>query len=197
MKEMRDDVSGKLVGPDLDKSTYCLDAVCDYGVVDKGGRQFLLQYYARHIKHDPAQPLPNFGDLKQAPLGIHAEATPTGFACSVHWNGKPLNNADVVIVFPGGDSIERKTDERGQVEIKTTAKGKFAVRAVHLESEKSGEQDGKKYSEVRHYATLTYAVGESRPAAVSQSLTAAELLRSARESARSGMTFQVSRRTWS
>ena len=182
LKEVREESAGKLVGAAPAGKGFCLEAVCDYGVVDKGGQPFLLQYYAKHISGDPRQSAPQSGDTPRAPLSIQVDPTPAGFTSTVVWNGKPVQNAELVVLFPEGDAVERKTNDRGQVEIATKTKGRFAIRARHVEPGKTGERNGKKYAEVRHYATLTLSLpAASASAPESQRPTAATLLRSARE----------------
>ena len=55
------------------------------------------------------------------------------------------------------DKAERKTDAAGEFELEPKAGGLFGVRAKYVEA-KAGEHDGKKYKEVRHYATFTFHV---------------------------------------
>jgi hypothetical protein len=180
LKPVVDEVAGKLVGRAPDAKSFCLDAICDYGVVDKGGQPFLLQYYARSIQGDAGQ-FRSHGSSSRAPLGIELESTAASLTCTVLWNGKPLANSEVVILFPEGDALERKTNDRGQVEIATKTKGDFAIRARHVEPGKSGQRDGKKYAEVRHYATLTASLPATSASPEASAVSAAELLRSARE----------------
>jgi hypothetical protein len=181
LKPVHDELTGKLVGSAPDAKSYCLDAICDYGVVERGGQTFLLQYYANHIHGSAKSVQPANGGLSLAPLADQLDATAAGLSCTVLWKGKPLADSEIVVQFPEGDVLERTTNERGQVEIATKTKGPFAIRARHVEAGKSGERDGKKYGEIRHYATLTAALPADATRAAANSVSAAELLRSARE----------------
>jgi hypothetical protein len=182
LKEKRDEVAAKLVGRAPEGTVDRIEAVCNYGVVERGGSPFLLHYYATHANGSASPAESKSGESPRAPLGVQVEPTPAGFTCTVAWNGKPLPNCELVVLFPEGDAIERKTNDQGQVEVATKVKGKFAFRARHVEPGKSGEHNGKKYAEVRHYATLTLSLpAASASAAQSKTPTAAELLRSARE----------------
>ncbi len=186
LKPVRDELTGKLVGAAPDAKEYAVEAICDYGVVDKGGQPFLLQYYARHLQGDPRPTQAAVSESTRAPLDVQLNGTATGLKCIVVWKGEPLANAEVVIQFPEGDVLERKTNEQGYIELATKAKGAFAIRTRHIEGAKSGERDGKKYAEVRHYATLTATLpasstGTASSNAVANNVSAAELLRSARE----------------
>jgi hypothetical protein len=182
LKPERDELSGKLIGPAPHAKNYCLEAICDYGIVAKGGQPFLLQYYAQHIHGDPKQSLPQVGGSARAPLAIQVNPTAAGFAGTVVWNGMPLANAEVLVHFPEGDTIERRTDDRGQIDVATKTKGQFALRTRHVEPGKSGQREGKKYAEIRHYATLTLALtADTSNGTAGARPTAAALLRSARE----------------
>src|SRR5262249_38768772 len=59
---------------------------------------------------------------------------------------------------PGIDKhVERKTDTDGLFElVEAKAAGIYGIRAALIEP-KEGERDGKKYKEVRHYATAAFA----------------------------------------
>jgi hypothetical protein len=186
LKPVKDELAGKLVGPAPDGKSYQLEAICDYGIVDKGGQPFLLQYYAQHIAGDYSQwqsqsQLQSQGGAPRAPLAVQVNPTPAGFACTVVWNGKPLANAELVINFPEGDTIERRTDDSGKCAVTTKIKGEFAIRTRHVEAGKSGQREGKKYAEVRHYATLTAWLPVESSGSVANRSTAAELLHSARK----------------
>jgi hypothetical protein len=182
LKEVRDELSAKLTGSAPQGKSYCLEAVCDYGVVAKGGQPFLLQYYAKHIKSDSADSLPQFNDSNRLPLDTQLAFTPQGLTCTVVWKNKPLANAEVVIQLADGNQLDRKTNERGQVDVTVKEKGSFSIRTRHVEAGKSGTHNGKDYAEVRHYATLTCSLAaESVKPADPASLTAASLLQSARE----------------
>jgi hypothetical protein len=183
LKPVRDESAGKLIGPAPNAKDYCVEAICDYGIVDKGAQPFLLQYYAQHIHGDPNQGFSQSGGSPRAPLAIQVKPTSTGFTGTVVWNGKPLANAEVFVHFPEGDTIERRTDEHGKIDVATKTKGHFALRTRQVEAGQSGQRAGKKYAEVRHYATLTLALaGDASKATTGARPTAAALLRSARES---------------
>ena len=181
LKPVRDELAGKLAGPAPNAESYCLDAICDYGVVDKGAQPFLLQYYARHIRGDVRSFGSSHSNSARAPLEVQLDSTAAGLTCTVLWNGKPLPNSELVVLFPEGDALERTTNEKGQVQIATKTKGDFAIRARHVEPGKRGERDGKKFAEIRHYATLTASLPASSTSTAANKVSAAELLRSARE----------------
>ena len=83
-------------------------------------------------------------------------------ACTIFWQGKPAADVEVALIVPGMEkTIERKTDAKGQVEFpEPKAAGGYGIRARFVEA-KEGELDGKKYKEIRHYATFSMHVRDS------------------------------------
>jgi len=87
----------------------------------------------------------------------------------VLYKGEPLAGSEVAMQVPEGERhMEMAMDEHGDtfltdadgmVELKFHKSGIYGVRARHTEKKK-GEFDGKAYAEIRHYATLTLAIGK-------------------------------------
>jgi hypothetical protein len=142
-------------------------ARCDYGVVNRGGAEFALRYYAKAIVipahlEPSAEVLDTMKKLTSDVLAL--DVVPVKDGVMVRWQGKPLADAEVVIIGDGeGEPIEKKTDKHGVVSInhedaqKAGVKGLLGVRAKFVEA-KEGTEDGKAYKEVRHYATLTLRI---------------------------------------
>lgn len=101
-------------------------------------------------------------DAKTATVGEKAaiEIVPvtTGgkTAFVVHASGKPVADVELSVMLPDGNKSKLKTDKDGKTEA-VTAAGRYAIWARHTEA-KAGEHDGKKYEEIRHYATLVVDV---------------------------------------
>jgi uncharacterized GH25 family protein len=101
-------------------------------------------------------------DAKAATVGAKAalEVVPVTAggktAFHVHAAGKPVADAEVSLLLPNGDKSKLKTDKDGKTEPVAGA-GRYAVWARHTDPT-AGEHDGKKYEEVRHYATLVVDV---------------------------------------
>jgi hypothetical protein len=148
------------------KGPHILLAACQYGVIARGkGEPFLLNYYAKAVRGHGASP----GHVEamkrtweQSPLEIMVRDDKA--ACQVLWRGKPLAGADVVLLMPGNE-VETKTDKDGLVKLLApengTASGYWGIRAGHIEK-KAGALDGKKYTSVRHYATLSFWVSANK-----------------------------------
>jgi uncharacterized GH25 family protein len=132
-----------------------VEGTTEYGVVAKGkGKPFLLRYHSRAVL-DPVAKLATTGK----PPAL--EVVPSFHAGSLRFQvlaaGKPLARAQVTVIVPGAKEKRKvTTGETGLTEAFTEA-GRFGVVAGHVE-ERAGTHDGKKYEEVRTYATLVVDV---------------------------------------
>jgi uncharacterized GH25 family protein len=124
--------------------------VTDYGVLQKGDEKpFRLAYYPKAV----------FGAAAAKPVGekLALEVVADGGAggkvrFQVLAAGKPVPESEVTVILPNNLKKALKTDKDGY----TTAfegAGRYGVYAKHLEA-KSGEHAGKKFEEIRSYATL-------------------------------------------
>jgi hypothetical protein len=151
-------------------------AVCRYGVTQRGkGEPFLLTYYAKgfvglNLEQKPADLPAGFSQPSdKLPLEIvPVVGAKSGPAVRVLWQGKPLPDAEYVLLVPGQDKpVEGKSDKEGLIGIEVPTKpGVYGIRVKHVEA-KEGELDGKAYKEVRSYATLTLPItlGAGAPSA--------------------------------
>jgi hypothetical protein len=173
LKERKDDFGASLVSDATLNGNYSLEAVCDYGVVSKGEKPFLLQYYAKHVGGGQFDKL---GGSPRLSFDIVPRIVDRKLVLSVQWQGKPVSKAEVVTYLPTDDQVELTTNKQGEVELAADQPGLYAIRARYVEDQ-AGERQGKKYSEVRHYATLTLAVPSGN-----DGRSAADLLAAARAS---------------
>jgi uncharacterized GH25 family protein len=143
--------------------------VCKYGVLQRGKAEpFLLHYYAKTFVGYGAKTTPQVSALigkawDLLPLEIVPVLPTEGDPkLRVLWHGKPLADAEVVILAPGAKKeVETKTDKDGLFGLpKPKMYGPYCFRALHKET-KEGELDGKKYKEARHYTTLILALAEA------------------------------------
>ncbi|MBX3448593.1 MAG: hypothetical protein KF777_03485 [Planctomycetaceae bacterium] len=127
----------------------------NYGVLAKGDAPFLLNYHAKaYNSADPRFWTPVL-DAKQLPLEIQPRIDGNELVLQVLWNGKPLGEAEVTITREGADDVKGTTDKRsGSFRTEIPAGALCSIRVKHVEKQ-SGEQDGKAYSEARHYSTLS------------------------------------------
>ncbi len=126
----------------------------DYGVLEKGkSPPYLLAYHPKAvIGAVPA---------KQLVIGekLPAELVPVVEKGSIRFQllgrGKPMPDADVTVIKPDRTKAKLKTGKDGSTPA-IEGSGRFGAWARFTEA-KPGEHGGKKYTEVRHYATLVYA----------------------------------------
>ena len=122
-----------------------------YGVTARGKKAFLLSYHPKAIVGPVGE---------RAALGKDAqvELIPVAKDGNVRLlfvaAGKPVAGAEVSLIKPDGNSAKMKTDKDGLTEA-LSGSGRFGAWVGNVET-KSGEHDGKKYEEVRHYATLVF-----------------------------------------
>jgi hypothetical protein len=136
-----------------EKGTVGVIGRCLYGVLDKGDKPFLLNYYARTSVGGPGSLQKELPAEAKQPLQIVLQ--PGKRSARVLWQGKPL--AGAAVTFLAAKPVKTKTNKKGEVQVPG---GSRAVLALHIE-EKKGTYNEKDYSSVRHYATLVL-----QPAAV-------------------------------
>ena len=126
-----------------------LYGITDYGVLQKGdAKPFKLVYYPKAV----------IGTATAKPVGekltleVMAEGKTGALRFQVLAAGKPLADAEVTVMLPDGKKKAVTTDKEGYTPTYDAA-GRYAVYAKHAEA-KPGEYAGKKYDEVRSYATL-------------------------------------------
>lgn len=162
------DANGKQTGLKWTKGEHALladltskDVVVIGGVTDYGFHQskhtqnkaVWLKYYPKAIVGDvlAAEKL-RLGD--KVPLEIIAVVRDGKLGFQALLKGKPLAGAEFGILAPGAEKSEKtKTEADGTIKARFDKAGKYGVRVAHIEPA-SGEINGKKYEEIRHYATL-------------------------------------------
>lgn len=111
----------------------------------------LLLYYPKTLLGDPYT-APRLGPQTAV------EIVPTGQAGATRLlllgKGRPLPNADIRVIYPSGEQQTLKTDDAG-LTAPLPQSGRFGAWARFWESS-PGERDGRKYEELRHYATLVF-----------------------------------------
>jgi hypothetical protein len=140
-----------------DKNPAVVGGVCNYGVTQRGkGKPFLLAYYPKLV----------LGEMKAAKAWdkLPLEIVPQGEGrFQLLFGGKPAAEAEVVVVTPAAEEDKKtlKSDARGEFKVPFFVPGIHAIRARYVES-KTGEYNGKKHEEVRHYATLVFQVAATK-----------------------------------
>ncbi len=130
--------------------------VTDYGVLQRGDdKPFKLAYYPKAaFGAAAAKPVG-----EKLPLEVAAEG---GTAGKVRFRvlaaGKPVAESELMVIRPDGTKKALKTDKDGYTTPFEGA-GRYGVYAKRVEV-KAGEQAGKKYDEIRSYATLVCDVAK-------------------------------------
>ena len=131
----------------------------DYGVLQRGeGKPMWLRYYPKAI----------FGDIPTVENATAGKLVPLELVPVVDGGklkfkalaaGNALVKAEVTVMIPGEEKTKVVvTDDAGM----TTGFDKAGTYGAYVRKveEKSGEQGGKKYEEIRNYATLVVAFGK-------------------------------------
>lgn len=126
---------------------------CEYGVLQRGDtKPFLLHYYPKAI----------FGDLpapEQATAGgkVPLELVPIAKDGKLRFkalaDGKPLAKTEVTMLVPGEMKGNIVTTDEAGLTPEFDKVGVYGAQVRRVET-KAGERDGKKYEEVRQYATV-------------------------------------------
>lgn len=130
-----------------------------YGVVQRGdSKPFLLRYHPKAVFGEWANGAGVVAG-KSVPLEILPVREGGKIRFLVTHKGMPLAKAEVSVLIPGEDKAKAVvTDETGHTEFFEKT-GQYGVQTKHAEAA-SGEIDGKKYDEVRQYATLVVTLGK-------------------------------------
>lgn len=123
--------------------------VTDYGVLQKGdAKPFRLVYFPKATVGGAVTKA--VGGTLKLEIVAAGEAGKTRF--QVLADGKPAADLEVTVMVPGGSKKAEKTDKEGFTPAYAES-GRYGVYAKFVET-KGGEHAGKKYDEVRNYATL-------------------------------------------
>jgi hypothetical protein len=125
----------------------------DYGVLQRGdSKPFLLHYYPKAVFGDvPSPEQASAGD--RVPLELVPVAAGGKLRFKALAGSKPLAKTNVSVLVPGETKAKDVTTDDGGLTPEFDKPGTYGAQVRQVEA-KAGEKDGKKYDEVRHYATL-------------------------------------------
>jgi uncharacterized GH25 family protein len=146
---------GALVGQ-VPADTKALSAQIKYGVISRGDKSMLLQYYAKFLDSS-ASDLKKLARDERLTLDVVPHVTDKGYSLEILFQGKPVAGSDLVLHDPAGMQTEAKSNEQGRVELITAKPGLYSIRAKWVVEEKGKEGD-KEYGQVNHYCTLALRV---------------------------------------
>jgi hypothetical protein len=128
---------------------------CQYGVIARAKQTpFLLRYFPKAVAGQPAE-LNQFKPFGKVPLEIVATVLGDEVRLSALLDGKPLPKAVFTTVDAHLTNTKLTADDKAQAVWKPSA-GVYSVYVQHTRPE-AGEIDGKKYAEIRDFATLAFA----------------------------------------
>jgi hypothetical protein len=168
-----------LVAACAERSPASLEAVCEYGVYSRGPVGVLLHYYAKRLTGDWANQAHKLARAERLALDIVPGVDGNKLGLTVLYNGKPLADEQLVVIDPCGESHDLKADSQGRAMFNATIAGRYAIRTGHIEAERGGMRDDKKYAQTWHYCTLTLDLKTADNAASEP--TALESLKRARD----------------
>ncbi len=136
-----------------DAGTIAVVGKCQYGVLQRNV-PFLLQYYPKAIAGDPAE-IGKLQPFNEIPLEIVAAFVDGKITFTALHKGKPLPGAKFTTVDQFLDNEEFTADKSGRATWKPPLPGYHCV-YTNLTLKKPGELDGKRYEEIRMFATLGF-----------------------------------------
>ncbi|HVX86660.1 MAG TPA: kelch repeat-containing protein [Phycisphaerae bacterium] len=127
-----------------------------------------LIYFPKTILGDPFDAKAIVGG--DAPVELIPVGNARAFTLKFVANGQPLADADVTVLLPDGSSKVLTTHTDGTTDA-LMQPGQYGAWARHF-VKASGERDGKKFEEVREYATLVFTSKNAPQPPVQQATTA-------------------------
>lgn len=162
LEKRTDAGSGGLVSALADGNSAAASATCDYGVIERRGAIFWLQYQAKFLNSaDPA--FKALARDEALTLDVVPGAVGEKQVLTVLFQGKPVKGSEVTVLSPSSDEEKATTDAEGKVVVAGGKSGLYSIRAKWevQEAEKHGD---KEYQKVVYYSTLALRVaGASEP----------------------------------
>lgn len=130
----------------------------EYGLFSRGEESMKLCYYSMAAP-GPDSPVWKSAEFPASQkLLVVPSRSDAGIRLAVLWRGEPLAGSEVVVEGPTS-RVEVTTGKDGYVDIESQGVGVYEIRARNVEAA-NGIIDGKEFSRVTHYATLTFPVGK-------------------------------------
>jgi len=146
-----------LVGPVGGAKAGVVFGTVRYGAMKKGdAKPYLLVYHPKAVVGPVQGETPALGE--KAPAELVAAADGKGVRFRLLAAGKPVADAEVTVLKPGGGSAKVPTGKDGWTAV-VEGSGRFGAWTRYFEPA-TGEHDGVKYEEIRHYPTLVVEVGK-------------------------------------
>jgi hypothetical protein len=127
---------------------------CTYGVLTRKQTAFLLRHYPKAVSGRP-EDLNQLEANGKIPLEITATFAADGVRLVALLDGKPMPGAEFNTVDADLAGVKLKANEKGEVFWKPKSSGVQAVYTYNTRKE-AGEFGGKRYTEIREFATLAF-----------------------------------------
>ncbi len=138
----------------LDHAFDMAGVTCTYGVMERGGEKFLLKYSGKtYISTSPVK-WKAVSDYESFPLELHPRKQGRTLVVVATWKGEPAADVAIRVSGPGLDPFESNTNGVGEVAIKLPESGLYSIRGKYTEIS-AGDHEGKAYTSIRHYSTLS------------------------------------------
>ena len=145
----------------------------DLGVVQHGpSKPNWLSYYPKTIVGDAFDPAATLGE--RAPVELVPVGKPGALRLKLLAGGKPVSGGQVMAIPTQGDQAALDTDAEGLTPV-IEGVGRYGFWARNV-TVAAGEEGGKKYEEIRKYATLVIDVPSADSAAAPTTAPATALL---------------------
>lgn len=143
-----------------------------FGVMAKAEKPFLLQYYAKTYPSQLPGTWNALDDAKRLPLEVTPALAGKKLTLKVTWKGEAAPGCHVTVEGPAFDTaIQGDTNEAGEFAVEIPKGGLYSVWARRIE-DVTGEHNGKKYEQIKHYSTLALRVSPQSVFPVSHELPA-------------------------
>ncbi|MCI0741941.1 MAG: DUF3386 family protein [Gemmataceae bacterium] len=135
--------------------TLCVVGACTYGVLGREKQTpFLLRHYPKALagEHEELNKLQPLGKL---PLEVVATFTKDEVRFMALMDGKPMPGAEFVTVDASLANTKLVANDKGEASWKPSVPGVYAVYTRNTRKQ-GGEHAGKKYDEIREFATVAF-----------------------------------------
>ncbi len=141
-----------------------LELTCRYGVLDKGGSKFLLEYYAKSLDRVPATAWAERGKSNALALDVVPQLGEAAgdLKITVLWQGKPAADGEVTLIDSKEEEHKAKTDAKGTANWSKLPAGRVGIRAKYSEANREGTHEGQAFKGARHYSTLTLELPKAK-----------------------------------
>ncbi len=136
-------------------SSLCVVGACTYGVLGSEKQTaFLLRHFPKALAGEPDE-LNKMQSLGKLPLEVAATFTKDEVRFTALMDGKPMPGAEFITVDASLANTKLVANDKGEASWKPSVPGVYAVYTRNTRKQ-AGEHAGKKYEEIREFATVAF-----------------------------------------